>query len=270
MRALFDFCIKYQLLLVFVLLEGLCIWLIVNKNSYQRVVFLTSTNNAIGYLLERSAEVQAYFNLQDQNDLLLAENAKLRTKIANRQAAWYEPDSAFMFKYEFIPAKVIKNSISLNQNFITIDKGSKHGLNAGDGVVTTTGIVGKIERCSDNYAIVRSVLHNESRISSLVRSKNMSYMLCTSSWDGKDFRYLYLDYLPQYRGISKGDSVLTSEYNSIYPEGYMIGKVVEVPKNNQTNQRVKVVLSHDFSMLRFVYVLKNKHLPEQQKLENNP
>ncbi|TAF31558.1 MAG: rod shape-determining protein MreC [Cytophagales bacterium] len=270
MRKLFDFFYKYQLLLVFVLLEGLCFWLIVSKNSYQRVVFFTSTNTVVGYLLTKSAQIQGYFELQNINDRLMAENARLQAGQFNKLAAWQKPDSAFMFKYEFIPAKVVKNSVSLSQNFITIDKGAKDGIRTGDGVVTSEGIVGKVERCSDNYAIVRSVLHNENRVSSIVRAKGTDYMLCTTVWDGRDYRHVFLEYLPQYRSIAKGDTVLTSEYNAVYPEGFLIGVVDEVPTKNSSNPRIRVRLNHDFSLIRYVYVLKNTHSDELKSLEQLP
>ena len=57
-----------------------------------------------------------------------------------------------------LSAKVINNSIFKRNNYLTINKGKKHGVEDGMGVISTNGVIGIVHSTSENYALIISIL----------------------------------------------------------------------------------------------------------------
>ncbi len=77
-----------------------------------------------------------------------------------------------------------------------------------------------------------------------------------------------LHYIPLHVKVFKGDTVITSGYNALFPEGIMIGRVMSVKKEpDKSFFTVKVRLAVDFTKLGFVYVIKNERQAERDSLE---
>jgi rod shape-determining protein MreC len=287
MQQLFLFLYNNRAFFVFILLQTLCGWLILSSNDYQRVAFLTSSNHVAAITMEVSNAVTSYFSLKSTNKALALENAQLREVINQLQVqqGHIRPpavlrvvvdsvkrvgiDSLYRIstiqEYEVNSSYVINNSVNRVNNFITLDKGANDGVLPGMGVISSLGVVGIIKASSDNYATAYSLLHSDVTVSSqLKRDKT----LCTTKWDGKDYRYAYLLYLSRHVHVQVGDTVTTSGYNAVFPEGILIGTVEEVA--NETAEvflTVKIKLSTDFSTLTHVYVVNNKNRNQIDSLE---
>ena len=54
---------------------------------------------------------------------------------------------------KFISGKIVNNSVNKRDNFITIDKGKKHGISAGMGVICESGVLGIVHSTTENYCI---------------------------------------------------------------------------------------------------------------------
>jgi len=68
--------------------------------------------------------------------------------------------------------------------------------------------------------------------------------------------------------LNVGDTIVTSGYSSIFPEGILIGEITEFEKNSQDNfYTIKVKLSVDFKNIQNVYLIKNLLRKEQLQLE---
>ena len=93
-------------------------------------------------------------------------------------------DTIFKRKYLYTKAKVINNSTHRQNNYLTLNIGSRNGIENGMGVVGPNGVVGVVKNVSDHYASVVSVLHREAKIS--VKLKNSSYFL--ENWNSFYFR----------------------------------------------------------------------------------
>lgn len=245
-------------------LQLLCTWLIVNQNSYQNFAFLSSSNKVAGEIQSVNSNVTDYFNLQDVNTKLMEENAKLHRSLSTNTPT--RPSERTLFNsYQYIPAQVVYNSIRYNNNYLTLDKGSKHGIKAGMGVITSGGIVGKVKACSDNFSTVYSLLHADMEVSSeLKRTK----ALCSTKWGNNDPFNADLLYLSRQARIAEGDTVVTSGNNAIFPPNTLIGIVesYERPKS-ETFMQAKIKLSTEFDQLDFVYVVKNRFSAEKDSLE---
>ena len=81
MRNLILLLIRYHTFLLFLLLEGVCVLLIVQNNTYHKASFINSSNSLVGSLYAFSDGMVEYFQLSDDNEALAEENARLRAEL---------------------------------------------------------------------------------------------------------------------------------------------------------------------------------------------
>jgi rod shape-determining protein MreC len=197
------------------------------------------------------------------------ENARLNNalEIERQKKNQYiekESDSLKIHQYEFIPAKVINVSWHRANNFITINKGTNDSIREFMGVVSPQGLVGRVKKCSEHFSTVISLLNERMSIASKIKTKNIDGSLV---WNGLNHRIANLIHVPIHHTVSKGDTVITSGYNAIYPEGVVIGIVDKAKINERAEYEIDVLLATDFSALTYVYVIDNKLKPELDSLE---
>ena len=88
------------------------------------------------------------------------------------------------------------------------------------------------------------------------------------NWDAQDYRVMKILYLPKHVNVAKGDSVFTSGFNNIYPEGIYLGNVNEIQiENNESFHDVSMKLVNDFSELKHAFVIENKRKVEILEME---
>lgn len=273
MLQLVDFAVRNRFFLVFVLLEVLSVWLIVRSNSYWGATYFNTSNYYIAKTLSLSNSARAYTKLDEINADLATENARLHALVTSlsqskpvNAPAGYVPDSLFASRFTYQVAKVVDNETNKANNVLTIDKGTADGVKPGMGVISATGVVGKVRFCSENYSVITSILHSQFMVSTkLIRSKEIGY----AKWSGKDPNFIDLIDVSKYTKVFKGDSAVTSDQNSVFPPGIMVGKVESVTVHpNQTFYNIVLGLSTDFRNLSYVYVVQNQQLGEQENLKS--
>ena len=90
----------------------------------------------------------------------------------------------------------------------------------------------------------------------------------TIKWDSHDPDFVNLWYIPPHVKPHVGDTVMTSGYNAIFPEGIMIGTISEVQLRKEALfYDLKVKLSQDFRKLSYLTVIKSELKHEQDSLE---
>ncbi|KEO73040.1 rod shape-determining protein MreC [Anditalea andensis] len=259
MQRILLFLYSLRVFIIFIALETIAIWLIVSYNSPQGAVFFNSSNHITGNFLETRENVTGYFTLGIANEGLAEKNAELLTRLEYlthpRDSAYIDLDSAFASAHEFRSAKVINNSIRFNQNHITLNKGRRHGVREGMGVFNEQGVIGRVKGVTNNFSTVISLLHTELLLSSKIKASDV---FGSTKWDGKNPTQAKLLYVPRHVRVNKGDTVITSGYNAIFPEGINIGIVDEVGSGPETNYLdITINLTTDFSRLTFVYLVEN-------------
>ena len=132
-------------------------------------------------------------------------------------------------------------------------------------VISSNGIVGIVKDVSGNFSSVLSVLHKDARISAMIKKNGYFGSLV---WDGSDFKTGTLSDIPVHAKISEGDTIVTSRYSAIFPDGILIGTIVGFKINPGDNfYTIYVKFSTDFSNLSYVYVVNNLMKDEQSLLE---
>ncbi len=272
MRQLFLFLYRYRFFFTFLAWEFVCTWLIIRNNDYQSSAAFTSSNQLVAYIYDIRSYFTSYIALPRINDELAQENKRLYEQIALLKKEIevlkmnkIKQHTDFLPNYEYIPAKVINNSLLRTKNYLTINKGRKDGVEEGMGVVSSNGIIGKVKASTDNYATVISLLHENIQVASRIKKNNI---ICTTKWDLLDYREASVLEIGRHVNLSIGDTIVASGFSEVYPEDYPIGvvKTINYPKSNSFLE-VKIRLMADFASLSYVYVIKNKKQSEIDKLE---
>ena len=203
--------------------------------------------------------------------MLAEENTRLRKSLEQRNRSLPEsqpgdkPDSAIIKRFDFVTAKVVNNSVSRFTNFITINKGSNEGIEPGMAVISPQGVVGKVKVTSDHFSVVTSVLNIDIMISGVM--KRTGYF-GTVQWDGDNAEFTKFNFIPRHVDPQPGDTIITSGYSGIFPEGILIGTIAEKSlRDGAPFYDLKVKLSQDFRRLTYVTVVKSNLLPELDSLE---
>lgn len=275
MRNLFLFLIKHSPWLVFLFYALISLVLLLRFNPYHQSVYLSSANRMVGEIYAQTDNITGYFNLRDINYDLLERNGhlemellRLRSELKKAQGMKLlertETDSA-LYNYDFTIAHVVNNSFTSANNYITLDKGSKDSISTEMGVVDQNGIVGIVSVVSDNFSVAISLLNPKLRLSCKVKGTDYFGSLM---WDGKDSRYVVLEELPRHVKFVIGDTIVTSGYSSVFPEGVIVGTVREYMTQKDDNfYALKVELSTDFSQLSDVRIIRNQKQKEQLEIE---
>ena len=266
MYNLIRFIQKHLFVILFLVLEVLCIVMLTSTQSFHRQKRINTTNDIVGKIYETGNDIGDYFRLGKINRQLAEENAMLRKELAvvtDTTQAYQE----FISKdtiYEFIPARVVNNTVNRPNNYILIDKGKADGIEKDMGVISTDGIVGIVTDVSQHYASIMSLLHSYSTIS--VRFKNNEH-LANLHWGTTNYRYGIIDDIPTHLLLQKGDTVVTSSYSFIFPENLMAGTVMELIESPSGNlNKAKIQYATDFSSLKNVYVIHHTNKAELDSL----
>ena len=275
MKNLLAFLQKYFHWVLFVTLEVVSLVLLFQYNHYQNSVWSSSANVVVGKIYEWSSALDSYFSLKKVNENLTLRNFYLERQVSQLRRLYQESQEtqskeerkalADMSQYSLVPAKVISNATNTPDNLMTIDKGSKDGIEEGMGVVCGAGIVGITYLTSTHYTVVIPVLNSRSsRISCAIRGHGYFGVL---RWYGGDSRYAFVEGIPRHARFKRGGWVETNGYSSIFPEGVLVGKIVEVYNSRDgLSYKLKVQLSTNFGNLRDVVVVTDKSLAERVRL----
>lgn len=270
MRNLVEFIAKNYFFFLFLLLETFCIYILVQNNKFQRASFVNSSSQISASVLSTSENIQHYFYLKTENERLAKENAELLShdllsfsKLVNGE--YQVNDTVYKQKYTYTTATVVNNSTNRRNNYLTLDKGSKHGITNKMGVTSSSGVVGIVENVSENFCTVKSLLHSNTIINSKLKKDGSFGPL---SWDGVSFEFATLNDIPTHVRLFKGDTVVTSQYTKMFPENILIGTVESYYREStKPFYTVIVKLSTDFKKLSHVYIVENKLRAEQEELE---
>ena len=275
MKNLLDFLLKYYHWILFVVLETVSMVLLFQFNSFQGSVWFTSANYVAGWVYGQFSAVESFFSLTRVNESLTLRNFYMERQLAQLRRLYGEATSETdavekqrldsLSQYKLIAAKVVTNEMHKANNLMTIDKGRADGVEPGMGVACGKGVVGVTYLAGDHYSIVIPVLNTSfSRISCAIRGRNYFGVL---RWHGRDATHAYVEDIPRHARFKRGEWVETNGYSSIFPQGVLVGQIVEVYNSRDgLSYKLKVRLSTDFGTLRDVVVISDKSIAERMRL----
>jgi rod shape-determining protein MreC len=261
MQNLFAFFYRYAFVFLFLILEFISIRLIVNRNEAQREIFLNSSTIISGKLFDKVDAVKKYFGLRKVNQDMALEIAKLRTEIANLQIeASAKKDSVIdtvtRQRYLLMPAQITNNSIEQNNNMITINRGSRHGVKKYSTVIEANGIIGFVTRVGSIYSSVMSILNTKSRVSVKVKRTNAIGNLV---WEGGSPIIMKVEAIPKHAIVAEGDTIVTTGF-SHFPMNHPVGIVTKAfVQPGENFYSINITLFNDISRASHVYVVDDLH-----------
>ena len=268
MQQIINFVIRNKTFLLFLLLFVLSLSLTIQSHSYHKSKFINSANFLSGGIYNTTQNIREYFNLKEQNKILIEENSLLRSILYNSKIIdkdQHQIDSSFHKNFDFNTARVIKNSYSNSNNYLTLDKGKKEGIGQDYGVITSKGIVGIIENTSQNYSRVMSILNTKSRINAQLKASNHIGSLI---WNTKSPEFVQLVDISKFAPIKAGDSIITGGQSTIFPKGIPIGIIdsfaLDISGDTYT---INVKLFNDMTNIGYVYVITNIDRDEIKSLQ---
>jgi len=175
-------------------------------------------------------------------------------------------EAAYPNPYSFIPAQVVNNQVAMmDNNYITLNRGSLSGIKKDMGVLSPNGIVGVVISVSPHFSRVIPILNPKYQPSCKIKETNF---FGTLSWDGKDPQYSSLKELPQHAEFNIGDTIVTSGFSAVFPEGVPVGTIENTFKSKGENYNsVRVKLFTNFSALSEVLIAVNALKDEQLNIE---
>lgn len=272
MQQLIYFIQKYKYFLFFLLLQCVALALTINNHNFHKSKFISSANTFTGSIYNQKANFSNYLHLKKQNTYLSKENKELQnllvkyTTLIDTLINTKKIDTIrYHQKYNYINGKIIQNEFHKPYNYLTINRGKKDSVTTEMAVINSKGIIGITDAISNNYARVQSILNRNSKINARFKS---NHYFGTLTWNGDDYNIVQLTDIPRQTNIAIGDTIITGGKSAIFPEGILIGKVINLPKNPTASNTIDVQLFNDMSNLSYIYIVKNLDKIEIKELEN--
>jgi rod shape-determining protein MreC len=204
--------------------------------------------------------------ISDENRKLRKENASLKGQIIRMEEVKRENErlrSLLNYKsatpYPTVVGRVIANDPRAEFKSITIDKGSKDGLEVLMPVIGPKGLVGRIGRLSSHMAQVLLITDPNSAVDVIVqRSRARALLVGTAKKTELKTAYYIsrLEYLRRVSDVKDEDVVVTSGFDQIYPPGIPVGTIHNVVGSNYgVFKSADVAPFEDFAELGEVIVL---------------
>ena len=187
--------------------------------------------------------------LTEENNRLQAEQYELE-----RLRELYALDQDYM-QYEKVAARVIAKDSGNWFQIFRINKGSNDGIKENMNVIAGGGLVGIVTDVGANYATVRSIIDDASRVSCMSMRSGDN---CIVSGDLTLFQegLLGLDHVKKEADIQEGDKIVTSNISDVFLPGILVGYATELTTDsNNVTKSGQIVPVAEFDNLQEVLVI---------------
>lgn len=194
----------------------------------------------------------AYIQLKHRNEILKAKLVGLQDSIDSTMRDAVMDRFKRNQQFTSVIANVIgRDPTNWNASLI-INRGISVGLKVGMPVITPLGVVGRVEEVGRSTAKVIMLADPSFAVAAVVGRTRESGLL-TGSLQG----LCRLQYLTDGADVKVGDQVVTSALSTAFPEGLLIGEVVEV-RASATSRSVDCLVSPavDLAQIDDVMIIK--------------
>ena len=229
-----------------------------------------------------TAPVDGLFERADQFRASLDENRRLRTETAElsaevarlREASAENAQLRALLSFEDTTAvrrvvgRVVAKDITEQTNLLTINVGSRAGVEPGMPVINERGVVGKVVLTSDRYAVVMPHQNTQFRVPAVVEALGREGIV---RWDGAAFDRLTMEYVVKTEPVEPGMLVTTSPFSGVFPAGVPIGRVdTAYAAAGRNDYVIHLEPAAPISEVGFVYVLLARPDPSRRSWRRPP
>lgn len=273
MRNLLKILQKYQHLVMLLFFQIVCFTFIFRQNDFHNSTVFNASNFVVGSVYEKVDDAKSYINLKQENSRLNDENARLKTLLYGKDSSQNKrfvlfSDTLQNLHYKYISGKIINVFTKGENNYLTLNLGSKNGIQPHMGVVGPFGIVGFTKDVSNHFSTIIPVIHRKFVISVAHKKTNTTGLL---QWKGDDdFNTATVINLPKYIEMKVGDTIVTKGFDGIFNVDENVGYITEIfSEGGDDYNTAKITLFTDYRRISNVKVIKNFHQKEKLELENN-
>jgi rod shape-determining protein MreC len=240
-------------------------------NSIAGYVFVPMQNgiNSAGkWLSGKANDFQTLSEVLEENESLQAQVEELTAELTTLKLERYELDNYRELyeldqkypSYEKVAASVIAMDTGNWFDTFTINRGTNSGVEVGMNVIAGSGLVGIVTDVGSNYAKVRSIIDDSSKVSAMVTSTQDNFIvsgnLVTMNTNGT---ISFSGLRDEDNQVSVGDQVVTSYVSDQYQQGILIGYIasIEEDSNNLTKSGT-ITPVVDFEHMQEVLVILDK------------
>ena len=266
MQQILKFFIQYKIGILFLVLFSIAIALTIQSHSYHNNKWIASTNSISSFFLDVRYNITSYFNLEVENENLQLENKQIKQQLYNFKSKTKDSiavDSLYIIK----TCHIISNIYDKKDNFILIDVGQKDGVYEGFAVTIPNGVLGIVEKSTQHYSRVISILNTNLSINAKLKKTNEFGSL---RWDTQNPNKMLLEDLPRSASFKIGDTIVTGSNSLIFPKEIPIGLIENYELNyNAGYYNIEVKLFADMTNLNQAYVIIPNKIKEAKKLLEN-
>lgn len=270
MRNLIFLFTRFGHVLLFLVFQLICFYLIISFNTSQKDIWLNSINIFSGKLNNRVQNFSDYTRLRELNDSLKSENALLLEKVLNfrlynesNDFESFEGDSS-LYQYSLVPVKICNKTTHLRNNYFSLCQGTDDGLRSRMGIITEKGVVGITSKCSRNFCKSLFILNSLARVNAQIKRKNY---VGSIQWESADPRILTMYSVPKFANIEIGDTVETSGYSTVFPEGVPIGTVSNIDVLEGENEYIlELITFENLNTIENAFAIDYKYWEEKDSL----
>jgi len=153
MQRIIYFLNRNKELILFLSLLFFCFYLNISYNQYNKSKFINSSNSFFSFFFDTKRNISKYLNLEYENKILVEENSKLKKQLFNNNHEIVGLQKQKNF--DVTATSVIKNSYNMQYNFLTVNAGSSEKIKIDNGVISSNGVIGIVDKVSEKYSKLR-------------------------------------------------------------------------------------------------------------------
>ncbi len=261
MNFLYDLLYRFREYFLLLLLVVVSFILIFSNNNTEVQALQSKVADTFGFVQRPFLAFDQMEDLRQKNEMLRQRNLEL--SVALQQMKEAELENARLRKllqfqresqFQVLPAEIINRGGSSIVNSVTINIGSDKGVQKDEAVVVSEGVVGKTMSVGANTSIVQLLTDVNFRLSVKTRRTRANGILV---WSHDNI--CNIENVPKSLDIMRGDTIITSGYSDIFPEGLLVGKVIatsnEIPG---FHKQIDIRTFVNFNELEEVFVITSK------------
>ncbi len=198
-------------------------------------------------------------NVQTENEILASEVKRLRSEVIYLKelaSTGKRLTELLELRDESVERKAAASIIAKDPvnwyEAIVINKGENDGIEPGMGVITAGGVIGRVVKTAPDYSRVLLIYDRNSAVGALIQRTGDEGIVV-----GQQGRTLRLNYIMTDADVQRGDIIITSGTDGVFPRGIMIGRVNRIEKpENRLFQSIELIPEANISREREVLVIK--------------
>ena len=244
----------------FILLEVAALALLRSGSTLQDIWINRASHRTMAFLWGSGETVRSQFQMDEFNQELQAENARLQERLRAYERMGVEQEELDHMAaresedYRYTPATVVKMSRNRTHNYIILNKGSEDGVHPQSGIISDLGVVGVVEAVDRHFSYGLTLMNPDMSIGARLGN---SQLVAPLSWNGRSSGRAIMRDLPPHIDVAPGDTVRTSGFSTIFPPDIPIGITGGSRIVDGSTRQVDVDLFQDFSKLRYVTIVEN-------------